>query len=118
MGAIPHTDGVLGSFAKPAQYCELMTLMNTAVIKIERPARWGKQLASHLGNKIVTTEIDGGWLLTFPIGTAKVLPGEETLQLVAEADTEENLDRIKQVTESHLRRFAEEKVGELAVSWA
>ena len=53
----------------------------TAEVQIERPARYGKQLASHLGHKAPVTELENGWSLAIGTGTGLVLPSESILTL-------------------------------------
>lgn len=74
---------------------------------IERPGRYSKQLASHLGHKIAVTEIDNGWL--FEIEGAKgtaVTSGEAELTLTAEGDSTELVERMQFVLQKHLLKFA------------
>ena len=87
----------------------------TAVVSIDRPARWGKQLASHLSHKAELTELENGWSLAIAGGTGLVLPGEDELTLVAEATDAESLERIRFVLEKHLRQFANKE--ELQINW-
>jgi len=87
----------------------------TAVVSIDRPARWGKQLASHLSHKAELTELENGWSLAIAGGTGLVLPGEDELTLVAEAADPESLERIRFVLEKHLRQFANKE--ELQINW-
>jgi hypothetical protein len=91
-------------------------MFSAADVVIDRPERYGKQLASHLGHKVAVTDLDNGWALTIGEGTGRVLPGDGVLRLEAEADNAELLARIQDVLERHLRKFAT-KAGELEVSW-
>ena len=88
----------------------------TAEVQIERPERYGKQLASHLGHKAEVTDLPNGWSLAIAGGTGLVLPGDGVLTLVAEAPDQESTDRIKFVLEKHLRQFATKL--ELSIDWA
>lgn len=87
----------------------------TANVAIERPARYGKQLASHLGHKAEVTELENGWSLVIGSGTGLVLPSETHLQLVAEADDPEMAERIKFVLDKHLKQFTTKL--ELQIDW-
>lgn len=92
-------------------------MFSAADVVIDRPERYGKQLASHLGHKVAVADLDNGWALTIGEGTGRVLPGDGVLRLEAEADNAELLARIQDVLERHLRKFAT-KAGELEVSWS
>lgn len=92
-------------------------MFSAADVVIDRPERYGKQLASHLGHKVAVADLDNGWALTIGEGTGRILPGDEILRLEAEADNAELLARIQDVLERHLRKFAT-KAGELEVSWS
>ena len=92
-------------------------MFSSADVAIDRPERYGKQLASHLGHKVAVADLDNGWALTIGEGTGRILPGDEILRLEAEADNPVLLARIQDVLERHLRKFAT-KAGELEVSWS
>ena len=81
--------------------------MSKAVVSIERPSRYSKQLASHLGHKIAVTEIENGW--HFEIDGAKgdvVTSGESELTMTATGDTAELEERMQVVLQKHLLKFA------------
>jgi uncharacterized protein len=93
-----------------------MTVTSTARVATERGERYRKQLASHFGNRIEVAESPDGTVLTWGFGgttTLTVEPG--VLVMVAAADDEQTLDRVKDVTGRHLERFGE-KDG-LVVTW-
>ena len=81
------------------------------------PARYAKQLISHLGRKVPFT----GDAITTPatavIGgaTAGIVVGEGVLTLEAAGDDEESVARVEQVLGSHLERFAQREA--LTVQW-
>ena len=87
-----------------------------ADISIERPERYGKQLASHISHKTEVTEIEGGWLAQIRAGEGRILPYSDTLLLEARANDEETLAIVKDVLERHLRKFAA-KLEPLMVTW-
>ena len=91
-------------------------ITKTAIIEIERPNRYAKQLASHMGNKVPTEEIESGWKLTFDIGTATLTTTETQLTMVANAENSENLQKIQGALVKHLIKFAA-KLGELDIAW-
>jgi hypothetical protein len=86
-----------------------------ADVLTEAPARYAKQLVSHLGRRLSWT-VEGG-TSTAQIGeaTAVVLVGDGVLTLQARAPDEASLDRAKHVLGSHLERFGQRK--ELTVAW-
>lgn len=95
--------------------------LSTARVTTDRPARYGKQLATHMGRKIVTTwdENTGLGSLTFDhegtvTGVVTISSLDDVLQLDLTAD-DEHLERLEQVTGIHLARFGA-KEG-LVVSW-
>jgi hypothetical protein len=90
---------------------------SVADVAINRPERYGKQLASHLGHKVPVADFHNGWVLSIGEGTGRILPGDGSLRLEAEADSPEMLARIQDVLERHLRKFAA-KLGELEVKWS
>ncbi len=76
-----------------------------ASVTIERPQRYGKQLAQHLGHKIPVEYSSGSWVLTMGTGRGTVTPAEVTLEFGAEADDAETMNRIKDVLSRHLLKF-------------
>ena len=97
---------------------------STARVSTDRPSRYGKQLAAHMGRKITSSwdEAAQAGSLTFDReGTTTGVVGlschEGVLQLDLAADDEhlERLERLEQVTGIHLARFGA-KEG-LVVSW-
>ena len=93
-----------------------MSVTATSRVATERGERYRKQLASHFGNKIEVAEEPSGTVLKWGFGgttTLTVEPG--ALVMLAAADDEQTLDRVKDVTGRHLERFGE-KDG-LVVAW-
>jgi hypothetical protein len=98
----------------------LASLTSRASVAIERPARYGKQLAGHLGHKVQVDDLDNGWALHIRGGKGYVLPHESdtepTLELIAEAVDLELLERIKDVLGRHLLQFTT-KVPGVTITW-
>ena len=93
-----------------------MTLTSTARVATERGERYRKQLASHFGNSIEVAESPASTVLTWGFGGTTTLTAEPgALVMVAAAEDEQTLDRVKDVTGRHLERFGE-KDG-LVVTW-
>jgi uncharacterized protein len=93
-----------------------MAVTSTARVATERGERYRKQLTSHFGNKIEVAESPDGTVLSWGFGgttTLIVEPG--ALVMIAAADDEQTLDRVKDVTGRHVERFGE-KDG-LVVAW-
>ena len=94
---------------------------STDRVRTDRPSRYGKQLASHMGRKITTTwdEASQTGSLTFDregtiTGVVELSCHDDILQLDLAAD-DAHLERLEQVTGIHLARFGA-KEG-LVVSW-
>ena len=86
-----------------------------ADVATDAPARYAKQLVSHLGRRVEwTTE---GPLSTASIagGTGSVEVGDSVLVLRAQAPDAEALERVKDVLGRHLERFGQR--NELVVTW-
>ena len=84
---------------------------STAWVATDRPARYGKQLASHMGRKITTTwdEDSGTGSLEFnregpTTGVVELSCDGEVLVLRLSA-TDERLERLEEVVGIHLARF-------------
>jgi len=95
--------------------------LSTARVSTDRPSRYGKQLAAHMGRKITATwdeTAQTGSLIFDREGPATGVVGlschDGVLQLDLAAD-DEHLERLEQVTGIHLARFGA-KEG-LVVSW-
>lgn len=81
--------------------------MSKAVVSIERPNRYSKQLASHLGHKIAVTEIENGWHFAIDGATGNVVTtGEAELTLTAIGENTELEERMQFVLQKHLLKFA------------
>jgi hypothetical protein len=87
-----------------------------ADVPTEAPARYAKQLVSHLGRRVEwSTE---GPVSTAAIagGTGVVEVGDGVLTLRAQAPDTESLARVQDVLGRHLERFGQR--NELVVTWA
>lgn len=97
---------------------EAMTapLRASADVRTASPARYAKQLVSHLGRKLEFTT-DGGTSTAefFEFGRGSIVPGDGVLTLVAESATAEGLARVQHVLGDHLERFGQRE--ELRVTW-
>jgi hypothetical protein len=94
---------------------DMTALTAHADVPTQTPARYAKQLVSHLGQRVSwstdgetsTAEIAGG--------TGTVVVGDGVLTLLAEAPDAESLARVQHVLGSHLERFGQR--NELTVTW-
>ncbi|MFI5977807.1 DUF2218 domain-containing protein [Streptomyces sp. NPDC051452] len=88
----------------------------TARVTTGRPARYVKQLVSHMGHKTTATlASDGRGTITVAAGTCTLTPAADRLELTATAVDAESLARVQDVITRHLVRFATRE--ELAVQW-
>jgi predicted O-methyltransferase YrrM len=91
--------------------------LSTCRVATERPARFVKQLTSHLGhNATATLTADGRGVISFANGAACVLmPAGSHLELIATGPDAAALALAQDVISRHLERFAARE--ELAVDW-
>ncbi|WP_100501973.1 DUF2218 domain-containing protein, partial [Geodermatophilus chilensis] len=88
-----------------------------ADVATDAPARYAKQLISHLGRRVPFTDDAATASATAVIGgaTAGIAVGEGVLTLWAGGDDEESVSRVEHVLGSHLERFAHRE--HLTVRW-
>lgn len=91
-------------------------ITQTATIAVERPQRYAKQLASHMGNKLQVEQIEGSWKLIFDIGEATLVSTDTNLIMTTTAENLDNLQKIQYALVKHLIKFTA-KLGELEISW-
>jgi uncharacterized protein len=94
----------------------MLTARSEALVRTDRPARYGKQLVAHLGRHAGGEWSDDdqrGWI-TFAAGRAELSCGSDGLCLRVEAETE-HLARLEDVVGRHLVRFGGR--DELSVRW-
>jgi uncharacterized protein len=90
-------------------------IRSRADVTTDAPARYAKQLVSHLGRK-VEFSTDGATSTAQIAGaTAQVVVGDDVLVLLAAGQQEEDVARVEHVLGSHLERFAAR--SELTVQW-
>jgi hypothetical protein len=94
----------------------MTTLTSHADVPTDAPARYAKQLVSHLGRRApVTEEADGAWTITVGDARGRIAVGVDVLSLHVEASDAETLDRLEHALGSHLERFGA-RAG-LTVAW-
>ncbi|CAM5491169.1 DUF2218 domain-containing protein [Streptomyces avidinii] len=88
----------------------------TARVVTTRPARYIKQLVSHMGQKAATALTpDGRGVITLTAGSCSLTPTLDRLELTATAVDAESLAGVQDVITRHLVRFATRE--ELTVEW-
>ena len=99
---------------------ESLPVRQRAVVATDRPARYIKQLGSHMGRKLGTAELPDGLRLTFNrdgifrgYGDLRATDGALIMEVRAESD--EQAVHLAGVLERHLIRFGER--DELAVTF-
>ena len=94
----------------------MTTLTSHADVPTDAPARYAKQLVSHLGRKAPFTEDPAGtWTITVGDARGRIAVGVDVLSLHVEASDAETLDRLEHALGSHLERFGA-RAG-LTVTW-
>ena len=94
----------------------MTTLTSHADVPTDAPARYAKQLVSHLGRKAPFTEDPTGtWTITVGDARGRIAVGDDVLSLHVEASDAEILDRLEHALGSHLERFGA-RAG-LTVTW-
>ncbi|MEU3613729.1 DUF2218 domain-containing protein [Streptomyces sp. NPDC006872] len=90
--------------------------LSEARVATDRPHRYAKQLAAHLGRRAETVwdEEKGVGRITFAQGAGTLTAVDGALLLALETDTE-HLDRLEDVIGRHLVRFGTR--DELVVEW-
>ncbi|WP_406087240.1 DUF2218 domain-containing protein [Streptomyces virginiae] len=89
----------------------------TARVATTRPARYVKQLVSHMGHKVTTSLTpEGRGVIRLTAGTCSLTPTPDQLVLTATAVDAESLAQVQDVITRHLVRFATQE--ELAVEWS
>jgi len=93
------------------------TIGSRADVATGTPARYAKQLISHLGRKLAFTGDGTTAPATAVIGgaTAGIVVGDGVVTLLAVGDDEESVARAEQVLGGHLERFAQREA--LTVTW-
>ncbi|MFC1419187.1 DUF2218 domain-containing protein [Streptacidiphilus cavernicola] len=87
-----------------------------ARVSTDRPHRYAKQLAAHLGRKVESSwdEETGLGSVSFAMGTATLTAAPGALLLAVEGE-EENLPNLESVVGRHLVRFGSK--DELVAEW-
>ncbi len=94
-----------------------MTFVSEGTSATDRAERYGSQLVKHFTRK----DLEGSWedgrgFVRFSVGLASFTAAADTLLLRVEADSEEGVERLRDVVERHLVRFGTR--DELTVTWS
>lgn len=92
-----------------------MPLTSTADVATDAPARYAKQLASHLGRRLEIVEEDQATRVVFADGECRMTSRPGSLLLEASAADIPTLDLVEDVVGRHLEKFGQ-RAG-LTVVW-
>lgn len=90
-------------------------LESNAVVPIDRPTRWAKQLADHFSHKVTVEDVPAGRLVHFAAGEGLITSTDTAVLLCARAETADELAQVQDVLGRHLERFAQREG--ISVSW-
>ncbi len=94
----------------------VLALTSRADVATDVPARYAKQLVSHLGRKVeFVEERPGSWTAHVLGSVARITVDDAVLVLQAEASDVESLARVEHALGNHLERFGQR--NELHVTW-
>ncbi len=90
-------------------------LTSRADVATDAPARYAKQLVSHLGRKVEFVQDGDTWTAHVAGSVARITVDNGVLVLHAEAPDVEGLSRLEGALGNHLERFGQRR--ELTVTW-
>ncbi len=90
-------------------------LSSRADVATATPARYAKQLVSHLGRKVEFVADGDTHTATVGEGRTQIVVRDGVLTLLAAAQTESHLERLEHALGGHLERFGHR--AELIVTW-
>ena len=90
----------------------------TALIAVDRPTRYAKQLATHLGHDTEATQsADGRVTITFSYGTCVAAPGARHLELIAVSQDADGLASVQDAVALQLQRIVGDE-PEVRIEWS
>lgn len=92
-----------------------MTISTSAFVSTATPARYISRLCKHFAHKIPVSFDEQQGRIEFDMGVALLQASETGLQLTVQSETDEGLQRLKQVVASHFERFAWQET--LTLDW-
>jgi hypothetical protein len=87
---------------------------STASVATSSGRRYMVQLCNHFAHRVPASFDEDSGALEFPFGVCALKVGQDALDLSVEARTAEDLERMEQVIQSHLARFAFREPLEIA----
>ena len=91
------------------------TLVSEAKVSIERPERYAKQLASHMGHRVPFEKIGDNYEAKFGDTLGQLEPGTGFLLMRVSGSTPNDLTGPQAALEKHLRQFAKDQ--DLIIEW-
>lgn len=89
--------------------------VSEAHVTIDRPARYAKQLASHMGHKVPFEKVGENYEAKFGETVGLLEPGTDVLVMRVSGATQDDLSGPQFALEKHLRKFASDQ--ELTIEW-
>lgn len=110
MTETPQENTAIPAESYPA--AESLPVRQRAIVATDRPARYIKQLGSHMGRKLGTAELPDGLRLIFNRdgifrGYGDLRETEGALIMEVRAENDEQAARVADVLDRHLVRFGE-----------
>lgn len=93
-----------------------VAVTSRADVSTDQPARYAKQLASHLGRKLDFTADGAVSTAAIGAGTGQAVVGDGVLTLLAAGPDEAAVATVEHVLGSHLLRFATRE--DVTVAWS
>ena len=81
-------------------------MVSKLFVKTLKASIYLQQIGKHFSHKLEVDFDSQAGLIEFPFGIAELNAEEFGLNMIAKAETAENLDKMKHVLASHLERFA------------
>ena len=90
-------------------------LISEAKVMMERPERYAKQLASHMGHRVPFEKIGDSYEAKFGETLGQLEPGAGFLLMRVSGATQDDLTGPQSALEKHLRQFAKDQ--DLIIEW-
>ena len=81
-------------------------MVSKLIVKTLKASIYLQQIGKHFSHKLQVEFDAQAGRIEFPFGIAELNAEELGLNMIAKAETSENLDKMKYVLASHLERFA------------
>ncbi len=91
-------------------------MKTTALVSTEKAARYMKALVNHFSRKIVASYEGNHGTISFDFGRCELKAENGNLIVSAESQNADNLKRMEQVIDSHLKRFIQDE--DLTLTWS